>query len=405
MSRHKHDDECDLPLELIGEILARLPVRLLLQLKTVCRSWNSLISSHDFTMQHVQRSAQPRLAYACSRRILEWTTNYGIDVLNCTLPSLLYDQQQTLTKFVPFPKGMNRQLQFSIEGSCNGLLCLSQGTPYLILTLFNPCTGSTSRTAPTENPSELGKSIYYGFGYDILHDKYKFVMGSSFNYLKTDPHKMVRCGAKVCTFDANPSWKEIDHPVFPYSIQNGNGKYSGGTINWIVYDPTKDVVVGHNKLEHREWFIFTFKLETESFGRLCLPGPRKNNDITHLDVPRLQVLKNRLCVSFQPLYTTNPCTYLWMMMEEEYDGLEKSNWTMLFTIPHGDGIPQQIVPLYISEDDLLLVYNPLGSSDRSLFVYNLHNGKLFYPWLHSTSVPDGSFDVYHESLVSPSHFL
>ncbi|MED6203838.1 hypothetical protein PIB30_003127 [Stylosanthes scabra] len=399
MSRHKHD-ECHLPLELIGEILARLPVRLLLQLKTVCRSWKSLISSHDFTMQHVQRSAQPRLAYNCSRRIPMGATNYGVYVLNCSLPSLLYDEQQTRTKFVPLPEAMNRILQFSIEGSCNGLLCLSHGTPNLILTLFNPCTGATSRTAPTEHPSELGKSIYYGFGYDTLHDKYKFVMGSGrFNYLTTD-----QCGAKVCTFDATPSWKEIEHPVFPYSIQNGKGKYASGTLNWIVYDPTKDVVVGRNKLlEHREWFILTFQLEKESFGRLCLPI--KNNDITHLDVPRLQVLKNRLCVSFQPLYTTTPCTYLWMMMTEEEYGLEKSDWTLLFTIPHGDGIPQQIVPLYISEDDLLLVYNPLGYSDRSLFVYNLHNGILSYPLLLSTKVPDGAFDLYHESLVSPSLFL
>ncbi|MED6203836.1 hypothetical protein PIB30_003125 [Stylosanthes scabra] len=197
--------------------------------------------------------------------------------------------------------------QLSIEGSCNGLLCLSQGrTPNLILTLFNPCTGSISRTAPTENTSKLGRWILYGFGYDTLHDKYKFVMCSGYNHPLRDDDKMVKCGAKVCTFDANPSWKEVDRPKFPYyTIGNNHGKFFRDTLNWLMFDPTKDVADGF-LMKHREWFILTFDLETESFGRLCLPV-RENNG-ADVDLPILEVLKNCLYVSFHhDLYNLPHC--------------------------------------------------------------------------------------------------
>ncbi|MED6219146.1 hypothetical protein PIB30_033166, partial [Stylosanthes scabra] len=321
MSRHKHD-KCDLPLELIGEILARLPVRLLLLLKTVCRSWNSLISSHDFAMQRLQRPSQPRLAYSCSTRDT-WGWGAKNCISHCSLPSLLLHDQLHPAKLVPLSNGMDKQL--FIEGSCNRLLCLSKGTPNLNLTLFNPCTGSISRTATTENPSNLGRCIFYGFGW-----------------------------SKVFTFDANPSWKEVDRPMFPYyTIQNNHGKFFRDTLNWLMFDPTKDVADGL-RMKHREWFILTFELESESFGRLCLPTARKNN-AGGVDLPILGVLKNRLCVSFHPhLYTLTRFTELWIM--EEY-GIEKS-WTMLFKIQHddgGNGMPEIMMPLYISEDDDLLL--------------------------------------------------
>ncbi|AES68630.2 F-box-like protein [Medicago truncatula] len=40
-----------LPFDLIQEILRRLPVKLLFQLRCVCKPWNSLISDHKFIMK------------------------------------------------------------------------------------------------------------------------------------------------------------------------------------------------------------------------------------------------------------------------------------------------------------------------------------------------------------------
>jgi predicted house-cleaning noncanonical NTP pyrophosphatase (MazG superfamily) len=42
-----------LPFKLVEEILLRLPVKQLLQLKRVCKSWNSLISNPNFAKKHI----------------------------------------------------------------------------------------------------------------------------------------------------------------------------------------------------------------------------------------------------------------------------------------------------------------------------------------------------------------
>ncbi|PNX81999.1 F-box/kelch-repeat protein [Trifolium pratense] len=49
-----------LPFDLISEILCNLPVKLLLQLQCVCKSWKSLISDHNFAKKHLRKST-PRL--------------------------------------------------------------------------------------------------------------------------------------------------------------------------------------------------------------------------------------------------------------------------------------------------------------------------------------------------------
>ncbi|MCI27031.1 F-box/kelch-repeat protein, partial [Trifolium medium] len=42
-----------LPFDLIGEILCRLPVKLLLQFQCVCKFWKSLISDPSFAKKHL----------------------------------------------------------------------------------------------------------------------------------------------------------------------------------------------------------------------------------------------------------------------------------------------------------------------------------------------------------------
>ncbi|GMI79437.1 hypothetical protein HRI_001613000 [Hibiscus trionum] len=45
-----------IPVQLIPEILNRLPVKSLLRFRSVCKSWNSLISHPSFISAHLQAS-------------------------------------------------------------------------------------------------------------------------------------------------------------------------------------------------------------------------------------------------------------------------------------------------------------------------------------------------------------
>ncbi|XLR36286.1 hypothetical protein S83_064186 [Arachis hypogaea] len=129
--------------------------------------------------------------------------------MHCSVSSLLYNNELQPTTVEPL------QMKYkTIQGSCNALLCMGEGLPYKILTLFNPCNRSVSLTVPFEYPGgKYRQPVFRGLGYDALRDKYKFVTGSKSSTVAAGG---LRGRAKVCTFDANPSWKTVDHPVFPY---------------------------------------------------------------------------------------------------------------------------------------------------------------------------------------------
>ncbi|QHN98117.1 hypothetical protein HN51_045733 [Arachis hypogaea] len=381
--------EDSLPVDLISEILLRVPVRLLLQLRIICRSWNSLISSPEFAMLHLQRSTLTQLPppLLCWK---EWILTD--DIMHCSSSqSLILYRRHQPTTFVSYPADGK-----FIRGSCNGLLCLTEGFfPFETLTLLNPITRSVSPSIPFECSEECGERVFCGFGYDTLHDQYKFVMGCCYSSLITD--SQVRSGAIVFTFGANPCWKTVDHPVFPYGlVSSADGIFVSGTLNWIVYDPTITSAIDNDEFE---WFVLTFDLETESFGRMCLPIIGRRSHCTQ--APQLQVHNN--CLSYCFHTPDTPIIYsVWIM--KEY-GAEES-WTKLFAIPipaFDVGIfPDVLIAplyMYIPEDHNLLALN---GSDGRLFVDNLRQNQLVY------HVPDGyywtSSFLCHESLVSPSHY-
>ncbi|MCI32976.1 F-box/kelch-repeat protein, partial [Trifolium medium] len=68
-----------LPFDLIIEILSRLPVKLLLQFRCVCKSWKSLISDPKFAKKHLSHSTTHSLhclSYSNNRLVLN---SYSLD--------------------------------------------------------------------------------------------------------------------------------------------------------------------------------------------------------------------------------------------------------------------------------------------------------------------------------------
>ncbi|MED6216338.1 hypothetical protein PIB30_006982 [Stylosanthes scabra] len=331
--------KAELPGDLIREILIRLSVRILVKLRSVCRSWNSLISSHEFAMHHHQRStlipSPPLLCW-----IQETTTD---DAITHSSQSLILYHQLHPTDGLSLTS-LPIEGKRIIRGSCNGFLCLSDsGFPFQTLTLFNPSTRSVSPPIPFQWPQE-DETVFWGFGNDTLHEKYKFVMSCSHSSFPVTDSK-VRAPVKVCTFGSNPCFKtvDLDRPVFTYKTLLGpkDGIFVSGTLNWSVYSGIISL------FENLEWFVLTFNLETESFGRLSLPI-RWQSDC--LNNPQLQVLNGCLAVSDRHPSGEILCS-VWIM--KEY-GVEES-WTNLFQIPDYVCLTMSVPPLYISEDHVLLV--------------------------------------------------
>lgn len=124
--------------DIIFEILARLPVKSLMRFRCVCKSWSYLISDPYLAKRH--------LSYA-ERGITEISSRliYSMDPPRSLDHEALKDLKdhvdghfanRELDFPVMFPDYSD--LQKSIVGCCNGLICiLVQGVNFI---LWNPCT-------------------------------------------------------------------------------------------------------------------------------------------------------------------------------------------------------------------------------------------------------------------------
>ncbi|KAL1340594.1 hypothetical protein HN51_026950 [Arachis hypogaea] len=377
-----------LPEEIVEEILLRLPVSSLLPLRTVCRSWRTLISSPKFAQDHARRSilVDPTLTHP---RIAYYGDDYkyrGIGVFS--IRSVFENTFREPTQVTCFQHQTQRY--FRVIGSCNGLLCLVDEADHpntVKAILWNPCTGSTSEPTP-----EIGGFfVVCGFGYDRVSDRYKL-----FGIL-TDLESYKRRSV-IYTFTPNSSWRtiqDVDLNLLGHiDVNNRDGEFvnssNSNTLNWV----------GRNGV------VLSLDLGNETYSYFSLPE-RDLKDNLRVSV-ELSVLRNRLAVCFEHKRSD---WAVWVM--EEYGVTE--SWTRLPLIPHQMVNPNDdrcLRPLYISDNDVLLAITP---SFRIVLCDLKVKYALLFPmivggfvdndlYLYSQSTYAKSFYVYHESLVSPSHY-
>ncbi|MED6218230.1 hypothetical protein PIB30_025004 [Stylosanthes scabra] len=217
-----------LPDELIEEILVRVPASTIVKLKIVCKSWNALICSSEFARFHLDRSrSDPRLVYGFERdRKMRFVPMRSV-----------FNNPDTFTTYSSIK--MDGDLQ--ILGSCNGLICIGsmrkrKGLVHLkSIRFWNPCTRSASDWLKVKG--QKGKINMCGFGYDKVHDNYKFLYG----------HKILILGSKN-------SWKSIVHAAI--------GTFVKGSLNWAA----------HAHSDFGKWVMEEYGIE-ESWARLfCVIG-------------------------------------------------------------------------------------------------------------------------------------
>jgi F-box interacting protein len=210
----------------------------------------------------------------------------------------------------------------------------------------------------------------YGFGYDMVNDKYKFLMAIRNTYMSV---------AKIYTFGED-SWTTIQN--FPINPHERLGKFVSGTLNWLA---------DKRSASSKQCVILSFDLEKESYREILLP----QIDVGYMGPQLLYVLNNCLCVFFK---TSKTHWALWSM--KEYGVFE--SWTKLMIIPHQTITMNRefsfIHPLFFSENGIvLLVY----SRTHKLGLYNFRSGGSDFDYPSVSSKLGIDRHIYHESLVSP----
>ncbi|PSS35700.1 F-box/kelch-repeat protein [Actinidia chinensis var. chinensis] len=401
-----------LPPEIIAEILSRLPVKSLLQFRSVSKSWLSLISNHEFAKTHLG-IASKNDDYAHHRLILS-SVRPQFDLKSCSLYSVLYEQEQQslIASELDYPlKDPHRS--FSVVGSCNGLVCIAIEEDAVFL--WNPCTRKSKRLPDSRVRMKYGCYVIYGFGCDESSDDYKVVVILCF----LGSGGLYETKVKVYALRTN-SWRRIGD--FSYGIPlDDSGKFVNGSLHWAA---------SGNLGANYSWVIVSLDLAKETYGEVEQPNYGDggldlslwelkgwlcvlcNYPGTHVDVwvmketygeveqPNygdggldlsLWELKGWLCV-----LCNYPGTHVDVWVMKEY-GVRES-WTKLFVIsylpePSNDGFSR---PLCISKNgeillqygSQLVLYNPKDGTSKILDIQNI------YDFLES--------DTYVESLVSPN---
>ncbi|AES68633.1 putative F-box domain-containing protein [Medicago truncatula] len=345
-----------LPFDLLPEILCRLPVKLLVQLRCVCKFFNSLISDPNFAKKHLRMSTKRHhlmLTNSC-----DYDYYYDRDIVMCDSPiPSIFSTSTVVTQtqlYIPNTLTNGHHCIDLMMSSCDGIFCgkLNNGSYFL----WNPSIRKFKLLPPLRNH----KWSLLSFGYDHFIDNYKVVAHSfkkviSVNTLGTD------------------YWRRIKD--IPYSNPiSGHGLFVSGTVNWFAYD-----------------VIISLDLEKESYQKLRLPD--FDNENNSWDVG---VVRDCLCV----FASSDEYWDVWIM--KEYGNQE--SWTKLYTIPNlQDQDLEADRALYISEDDQLLVQchqDWAECDDMKLVVYDSKAGTLNFP-VFRNNYKHTHAEVYIESLISP----
>jgi len=363
-----------LPFELLECILYKLPVKLLLQLRCICKQWKSRISSTEFTVNYLCMAKASKnhhhLMGVCHATNMGNRTRDGLLYYNpcfwySPIPSILsmLSISHTLIS-IPDILNVNPVLRVS---SYDGILCFTVNDHFPLL--WNPSIRRFRLFSPAESkhrPMKIhGKrekrvqNSFYTFGYHDL--SYKIVAVSSFFSSHTNK-------VSIFTLDTD-SWRRIDD--FPcLGKVSEPGLYLSGTVNWLVSN-----------------FIVSLDLASETYNQLLLPPTTGEGRVT------LGVLRDSLCLcaSNNDMHVVD----VWMMSEFG----NNDSWNILYSVPYmgGDEVPNAKA-LYITEDEKLLMYYR-HSMPKKLGLYDSKNGTSHMFELQNSSFMDPI--VYLESFISP----
>ncbi|KAL2938542.1 hypothetical protein RDABS01_021991 [Bienertia sinuspersici] len=270
-----HDD-------LLEEILLKLPVKSLLTIRCVCKSWYSLITSSRFILAHVSHNNRAKHQHVLLR---------SFDKADKKVRYKLCQDNEYLDEIIsidsPFVSQHNNFLR--MVGCVNGLVCLSDDIVEVTdnVILWNPVITRILALPKLElnvDLTEMGRTVF-GFGYDSFNNDYKVI---KIAYRKNPDFEAFHVEASIAIFRLSSCCWEVNGSA-SVPLLDTQQAYVNGIIHWLAY----------NKL------VVGFDVKTEAFTDMMLPETLQNANISDLTIASwcelLSVFENgywsgRLCL-------------------------------------------------------------------------------------------------------------
>ena len=355
------ESEC-LPYDVVYDILTLLPVKLLMRLRCVSKSFNSIITNPVFINSHLDRGKKPLS-----------NNNHGhLQYMPATaegafkeLSTLVYNTDRTFTQIsrfqIPFSNGLVPKVD-RIACFCNGIYLLFSHDD-TVLYLWNPSIRKSKKLLP--NIISRNQLLTLGFAYHSQKNDYKILRIVCYN----------GCWpmAEVYTMSTD-SWRKVVVPV-DYLIRCQSNLsisdcfFFNGALHNVV-----------NSVKHA--FILSFDVNDETFCKIMLP--QHYLDEFEQSFVRLSEFKGLLA-----LFVFNIdwddfdwISHIWVM--REYGVFE--SWTKICV-----SVDKSYGELVIENNIGLISFHPETLSENNLGISLSENAKEYSRWVYTAN--------YTESLV------
>ncbi|KAL5705812.1 hypothetical protein ACHQM5_024059 [Ranunculus cassubicifolius] len=259
-----------------SNIFTRLPVKSLLQYRSVSKPWQTTIDDPLLPNTHLEFSTKKsNLVIIMQHRKSELTRFY-----------LVKDDSPTRTMESKLISTIPMSRNSLLKCSCNGLLCFVNCRYSSNYEIF-VCNPFLNQVVMTTTSLGTSRRHIFGLGYSPLSKEYKLVQVERTPTLHT---RIYSLKTKV--------WRDIvSKPAYPL-LQRP--VYTNGALHWKI-----DTNSGDFKTEHH---IVSFDMETEEFEIIDHPklGFEKNNLIDVIE------LEGNLCLVD---YSSSMCIDIWMLKD------------------------------------------------------------------------------------------
>ncbi|KAK4364039.1 hypothetical protein RND71_015397 [Anisodus tanguticus] len=261
----------DPPGDEMTNILSRLPVEALMQLRSVCKSWCNLIRDPHFVNMHMnQHSSYKESGYLIGKDIIldfaeiEECKDTTLDVAEikecCTLYS---DETFAEHKKMEFPLWESTK-SFQIIGCCNGVLFLVYPlTPRSCCKMYfcNPATKIIKNlsNSPVQLP-DVRVHVAFGFGWVPWLDEYKVVRilySEQMNLIDPPKHPPV---VEIYSLKTD-SWTKIEIELSYFIISHTAEAFLDGCAYWVA-----------RKVINKNDFVVFFNMADHVFEEIKLPS-------------------------------------------------------------------------------------------------------------------------------------
>lgn len=314
--------EDKLPLQLWIEIFSRLPVKVLVRLRCVSKTWRSLIDNPNFIHAHLctfKNNSDKHFVLSWETRPTEMWEVHELLIRICTMGKFRHREEIINFRFSV------RELHYDHKGYVNGLLLFAHHNVAQLSTnliVFNPSIRKLVMLPPFP-PSPPGRAEIV-LGYDPLRNDHKVAVIFLPFRMPEDNYPDA-----IAIYEFSTGCWRIKSPIeVPDKWCLGPKVFAKGVMHWLCFDLS--MVIQQRKMPKNHTHIVSFDFASETISYTELPGDRGDASCERITYPF--VLGNSLAL-FE-ISGTRTCG--WLLTKCEHSGT--NSWSKWYDKASDSGI-------------------------------------------------------------------